>query len=569
MSSSKKLSNQKSKPQSSFRLNENQKKAIKESLNPYLEIVLLRGINLPVRDMTGKSDPYLIFKVGNEATKSQKVFQNLNPDFKNEEILVKVDLNYLREKGILEIECWDWDPFKKPDWMGKNLMSIQNLVKDKTTSQSVTLDQESGIIEFTITARNFGLKEGDEKVEEKSFLSTSEDPLGSVLQKLENSLYASQFSDKDDLKKFAAILSNPQKLKATYLSTQWADTLKIEEDLSQTKEIKVEENVETEDELDEDDNFKNDKMQGSLTEKQLKSDIRVKIVVVDQDAKSQFKKGLRQFLSPVLSKIDMIPQMGMFHSALMIGPWMIEWNNSGLCIPRKCVSKAAMLSADIDAISTIKNLEDVADTLSQTIVSWNISKGYQTSGGDKKNVGNCQDFIESILNAIGIKIQLEGPLGEFLHSIRENGSTKLEFKMDEEFRKKFEIETKSKVFTTHKDLDQFVDHLIDKEPFFEKKYKLEYQFLKSFDRAFWMRHLKIAGEISKLEQKIRKMEKILKQQKDNLSVSDLKDANKQVDEIKSQLEKVKKEDADICPNTVDFEELCPFKDPRDTHSIWL
>jgi hypothetical protein len=202
--------------------------------------------------------------------------------------------------------------------MGKSLISIQNLVKDETVSKSETLDQESGIIEFTITARNFGLSEIDEKVEESKYLSVAEDPLGDVLKKLENSLYATQFSDPEDLKKFAAILSNPQKLKSTYLSTQWADTLKIEEDLNQTKETKNEEEKDEETEnTGEEQDYKVDKTQGKLTEKQLKSDIRVKIVVVDQDAKSQFKKGLRQFLSPVLSKIDMIPQMGMFHSALM------------------------------------------------------------------------------------------------------------------------------------------------------------------------------------------------------------------------------------------------------------
>jgi hypothetical protein len=228
-----------------------------------------------------------------------------------------------------------------------------------------------------------------------------------------------------------------------------------------------------------------------------------------------------------------------------------------------------MLSADIDAISTIKNLEDVADTLSQTIVDWNVSKKYQTSGGDKRNVGNCQDFIEAVLNSIGIKLQLEGPLGEFLSSIRENGSTKLEFKMNEEFRKKFNIEAKSKVFTTHTDLDKFVDSLIETEPFFEKKYKMEYQFLKSFDRAFWMRHLKVEGELQKMETKVKKMEKILNQQKDNLSPSDMEDATKQVDSVKLELEKLRKEDSEICPNTVDFEEVCPFKDPRDTHSIWM
>jgi hypothetical protein len=39
---------------SSFKLTETQKKQIKESSLPYLEIHLTRGMNLPIRDITGE-----------------------------------------------------------------------------------------------------------------------------------------------------------------------------------------------------------------------------------------------------------------------------------------------------------------------------------------------------------------------------------------------------------------------------------------------------------------------------------------------------------------------------------
>jgi hypothetical protein len=47
-------------------------------------------------------------------------------------------------------------------------------------------------------------------------------------------------------------------------------------------------------------------------------------------------------------------------------------NNSALCIPRKCVSKAALLSADIDSISTEKRVDEVVE-----IVKKKIIKSYQ------------------------------------------------------------------------------------------------------------------------------------------------------------------------------------------------
>jgi hypothetical protein len=39
--------------------------------------------------------------------------------------------------------------------------------------------------------------------------------------------------------------------------------------------------------------------------------IKIRIVVVDQDAKSAAKQSLKSFLSPVLSKMDVIPKLGM------------------------------------------------------------------------------------------------------------------------------------------------------------------------------------------------------------------------------------------------------------------
>jgi hypothetical protein len=64
-----------------------------------------------------------------------------------------------------------------------------------------------------------------------------------------------------------------------------------------------------------------------------------------------------------LSKFDVLPEFGMFHSALMIGPWIIDWNDSGICIPRKCTSQAAIFAVDLESISTESKLEDVVDVV--------------------------------------------------------------------------------------------------------------------------------------------------------------------------------------------------------------
>ena len=64
-------------------------------------------------------------------------------------------------------------------------------------------------------------------------------------------------------------------------------------------------------------------------ERNLKSKIRIKLVIAEV-ATSNTRKNVRKLISPFLSKLDLFPEFGMFHSALMVGPWLIEWNNSGM-----------------------------------------------------------------------------------------------------------------------------------------------------------------------------------------------------------------------------------------------
>ena len=81
------------------------------------------------------------------------------------------------------------------------------------------------------------------------------------------------------------------------------------------------------------------------------------------------------------------------------------------------------MSADIDAIQTVSNLKETVDKLAEIIVEWNTSKYYKNHGGDKSKVGNCQDFVEAVLNKLGIKLKFEGPLGDFLQKLKNSGKT--------------------------------------------------------------------------------------------------------------------------------------------------
>jgi hypothetical protein len=70
-----------------------------------------------------------------------------------------------------------------------------------------------------------------------------------------------------------------------------------------------------------------------------------------------------------------------------------------------------------------------------------------------------------------------------LNSLREVGKSSLDFKFDNEFMKKFKLKSNSITFKTHKQLDEFVQNLLDIDKDFPINYKGHWEFLKSFDRG--------------------------------------------------------------------------------------
>ena len=121
------------------------------------------------------------------------------------------------------------------------------------------------------------------------------------------------------------------------------------------------------------------------------------------------------------------------------------------------------------------------------------------------------------MEALGVKLNFDGALKNFLARLRKTGNSKLQFEMTREFIEKFNLvdiypslqralqqqdNTNSSngsntsddedpagaiVFNTHKELDKFVWILMNKDYEFQNSYPCEYQLLKSFDRAFWVK----------------------------------------------------------------------------------
>jgi hypothetical protein len=215
--------------------------------------------------------------------------------------------------------------------------------------------------------------------------------------------------------------------------------------------------------------------------------MKIKLIISENNV--GIRKNAKHIISPILTSLKISPKFGMFHSSLMVGPWLLDWNESGLCVPRMLVSRAAFFTADLMEISE-KCVSEVRDKVADVITRWNGSMNY-TMTKKKNNEGNCQDFIIDLLNALEIKINFEGSLGKFLEKIRLDGKSEMEFPVSSKLRSELEIPYQSVMFNTHQELDEFVMMLIGSETNFSVLYKDDWELLKSFDRAFWLRYFKI------------------------------------------------------------------------------
>jgi len=81
----------------------------------------------------------------------------------------------------------------------------------------------------------------------------------------------------------------------------------------------------------------------------------------------------------------------------------LEWTDSELILPKSIADTSVLLSADVEYIgSKIMPLNEVIDKIANLIVQWNTEKTYclYRLTGKQANEGNCQDFVEAVLDTL-------------------------------------------------------------------------------------------------------------------------------------------------------------------------
>ncbi|KAL9644048.1 hypothetical protein ABK040_005516 [Willaertia magna] len=585
---------------------------------PYIQIYLDRCDNLPSMDRDGFSDPYVIFsiiseddnvssfkKIQEEHVKSTIVKKTLNPVWNGEHFYLAIPKeNKLNKNLYLSLQVFDWDRLSADDFCGNALFGpLQKLPRNTLFQKTLQLvnSQTNATCTIRLMLSNYGLsKEEFEEleVEDLNLEPICINPLQSVLDKIQHSRYAGQFKTKQDEKQFANFLSSKQQLLSTYLNKDW---IEVEEN---NVEVDVNSDEETKGSDSEDEEEQHVRRGSTINNNmsQLKGKVDVKLIIVDQDQDQKLKSTFRTFLSPVLSKLQNNSSMksltskiskdesfivdnsdkgcssfGMFHSALIVGQWLIEWNDSGLCVPRKTLSKAALFCADLEPITTLQSLDQALEKLAEIIVEWNTTKKYKSMGGNKNIFGNCQDFCESVLQKIGIKFDYLNNeyMKDFFSDLKRKGSADLRFYCkSDQFITKFGLQEKLLSstsgknyiqFHTHEELDNFVNYLLGLDKHFRENYRTAWGFLKGIDRAFWLRYYKYNEMI---DRRVKEIERAKKLQFEGYEKY-LDNAQKELDEWITQRNQVKP----ITEETIDEEgekqsiEKCPFSNPLQTYSL--
>jgi Ca2+-dependent lipid-binding protein len=86
-----------------------------------LKINIIEGREIMPMDMTGKSDPYVVLKMGDQTYKTKHINQNLNPIW-NEVATFDVETGH----EVVEVEVFDRDDFGKDDFEGGFTIRLDN-----------------------------------------------------------------------------------------------------------------------------------------------------------------------------------------------------------------------------------------------------------------------------------------------------------------------------------------------------------------------------------------------------------------------------------------------------------
>nr|CAG4711104.1 unnamed protein product [Naegleria fowleri] len=212
---------------------------------------------------------------------------------------------------------------------------------------------------------------------------------------------------------------------------------------------------------------------------------------------------LQRTLAHKFGKVNQ--QYGFFHTALVFGPFYLEWGDSSLVTIRSISSSKAVLSHHIHTFQGATEIQQAMTNLAQLIAHWNGEMHYSTEKC------NCQHFVLDVFKTFGISHMTNygnnrgnSSLKHYLERLKNEGCCKMELSLSEPLRKLFNSSNSllnhhnnnnnhqsitTMTFKTHQELDQFYWTIHEKLPsyFQSEEGQSDVGLIRAFDRAFWLR----------------------------------------------------------------------------------
>lgn len=113
---------------------------------------------------------------------------------------------------------------------------------------------------------------------------------------------------------------------------------------------------------------------------------------------------------------------GLNHAAMQLGPYIIDWNESGLIIPRWMSSANSMLLIPVRDDEQASIRFNVLPKICKKIVEWNSQWKYTNlTFNPSKKLSNCQDFVVKMLEFLNIQPnwKKDGFIDTYINKIKE------------------------------------------------------------------------------------------------------------------------------------------------------
>jgi len=189
------------------------------------------------------------------------------------------------------------------------------------------------------------------------------------------------------------------------------------------------------------------------------------------------------FVKDTFVKICGIAELGLVHTAVQIGPIILEWNDSSIVIPcqsQEWYSSKVLLAFDIKTLTEEEFFKDYANEVCKVITNWNGNYEYG------RFTNHCQRFSSEILQALNVDTSIleTGKVKKFLDSVSSTDS------LDLCFKHKFPNDPREYEFKKHSDLDEVCFSKSDSGELI--KDSEDWRLLKAYDRVFWLRYNGVA-----------------------------------------------------------------------------